>query len=171
MRLLVALVGLAIGFAVRTLAQQTNTPDPQLRQQEVAVDKKFDDAFNNSDAAALATLFTEDAVIVTDTGPVYGRQAIEKWYADLFQKRHPTEHVTVGQNSPQVIGTASNEIWSIGEISVTLQGQNGGPIQLKGYWSTIETREGDAWKKQMLIWKMAPAPAATPSPTTTPSNQ
>jgi hypothetical protein len=32
-RLLLALVGLALGFALPALAQQTNAPDPQLRQQ------------------------------------------------------------------------------------------------------------------------------------------
>jgi uncharacterized protein (TIGR02246 family) len=46
--------------------------------------KKFDEAFNNNDPAALAALFTEDAVEVTDTGPIYGREAIEKYHADVF---------------------------------------------------------------------------------------
>jgi hypothetical protein len=32
-RLLLALVGSAMGVALPTFAQQTNTPDPQLRQQ------------------------------------------------------------------------------------------------------------------------------------------
>ena len=39
---------------------------------------------NNNDAAAVATFFTEDAVIVTDTGPIYGRKAVEKSFVDLF---------------------------------------------------------------------------------------
>jgi ketosteroid isomerase-like protein len=46
--------------------EQTNTPDPQLRQQLDAKSKKFDDACNNNDAAAVAAFFTEDAVLVTD---------------------------------------------------------------------------------------------------------
>jgi hypothetical protein len=50
-RLIVALVGLAISFALPTFAQQTDTPDPQLRQQIVALTKKFDDAMNNNDAS------------------------------------------------------------------------------------------------------------------------
>jgi uncharacterized protein (TIGR02246 family) len=55
------------------------TPDPQLRQQVVAAKyKKYDEAFNKNDAAAVVGLFTEDAVFVTPTGPVYGREAIEK---------------------------------------------------------------------------------------------
>jgi uncharacterized protein (TIGR02246 family) len=48
--------------------------------------KKLNDAWNNNDASALAALFTKDAVLVNDTGPIYGRDAIEKTYADLFQK-------------------------------------------------------------------------------------
>jgi hypothetical protein len=36
-RLLLALVGLPISFALPTFAQQTNTPDPQLRQQFVGL--------------------------------------------------------------------------------------------------------------------------------------
>jgi len=39
-RLVVALVGLAMSFALPTFAQQTNTPDPQLREKLVAAIKK-----------------------------------------------------------------------------------------------------------------------------------
>jgi hypothetical protein len=68
----IALVGLAISFAVPALAQQTKTADPQLRQRLVDVIKKHADAMNNNDAAAAAACFTEDAVYVTDSGPVNG---------------------------------------------------------------------------------------------------
>ncbi len=125
---------------------------------------------NNNDAAALAALFTEDAVIMPETGPVNGRQAIEKWYADLFQKAHFSNHlVTVDQDSPDIIGTAGYEMWATGGWSTTIQGENFGPTQTKGYWLVI--REGDDWKIRVLTWNVAPALAATPSPTTTPSNK
>jgi hypothetical protein len=39
--------------------EQTNTPDPQLREQLDAKSKKFDEACDNNDAAAVAALFTE----------------------------------------------------------------------------------------------------------------
>ena len=77
-RYLLALVGLAISFALPTFAQQTNTPDPQLRQKLLEMAKNFEEAFNNNDASTLASLFTEDAVLVNDSGPVYGREAINK---------------------------------------------------------------------------------------------
>jgi hypothetical protein len=53
-----ALVGLAISLAVPTVAQQTKTPDPQLRQRLLALIKKFDDAYNDNDSVTLAALFS-----------------------------------------------------------------------------------------------------------------
>jgi len=55
---------LAISFALPTFAQQKETVDPEIRQQLDALAKKFDDASNKADAAALAALFTQDAVEV-----------------------------------------------------------------------------------------------------------
>jgi len=89
-----------------TFAQQTNTVDPKLREALDAFIKKEDETYLNGDAAALAALYTEDAVLVNDSGPVYGRQAIEKWYADLFKQVHFTAHVIkADQDSPRVLGT------------------------------------------------------------------
>ena len=76
-RLIVATLGMAISFALPTFAQQTNTPDPQLRQKLLELAKNFEEAWNNNDASALAALFTEDAVLVNDSGPVNGREAIK----------------------------------------------------------------------------------------------
>ena len=168
--LVVALVGLAISFALPTFAQQTNAPDPQLRQKLVDVIAKHADAINKNDAAAAAACFTPDAVYVTDRGPVNGGEAIEKWYADLFKKVQFTYYAfTIDQDSPHVIGTAGNEIWATGRWSSTIKGENFGPRQITGCWSVI--RVGDDWKIRMLAYNETPAPAATPSPTTTPNNQ
>jgi Domain of unknown function (DUF4440) len=157
---------------------QKDTVDPQLRQQLDARGKKFDEAYNDNDATAVADLFTEDGVFVTDKGPIYGRKAIEKYYADRFQEWHfskapfrggmhqpveeqyrPDHLGKCDQSSPHAIGTAGNEVWEIGEWSQTIQGQNGDPIQLKGYWSTIDVREGDAWKTRMMTYNITPAEA------------
>jgi uncharacterized protein (TIGR02246 family) len=155
-RLVVPLLGMAIGFAVPTFAQQTNTPDPQLRQQLIAAIQKHADAMNSNDAAAAAACFTEDGVYVTDRGPINGRKAIEKWYADLFQKLHFSDHViTVDQDSPYSMGPNSKQMWAAGAWSSTIKGENFGPTQIKGYWSVI--REGDDWKIRMLCSNITPA--------------
>jgi hypothetical protein len=58
----VALVGLVISIALPAFAQQKDTVDPKVAEQLSALSKKTDEAFNNGDAAALAPLYTEDAV-------------------------------------------------------------------------------------------------------------
>ncbi len=78
---IIAIVGLAMGFGLPSIAQDKNTVDPQVRQQIEALLVKDDDAYNKHDAAALAAGYTEDAVFVGGGGgpdPHYGHQAIEK---------------------------------------------------------------------------------------------
>ena len=158
-RFQLTLIGLAISFALPTFAQQKDAVDPQLRDTLVALVKKYDETFNKNDAPALAALFTEDAIFVTDTGPVNGRQAIEKYWIDQFKQfRHSNEIVTVDENSPHVLGTTGNEMWATGGWSMTIQGKDWGPKEIKGYWSVI--REGDDWKIRMLTSNVTPAPAA-----------
>jgi ketosteroid isomerase-like protein len=166
-RSLLALVGLAISFASPTFAQQKETKetlDPKILEQLDAGNKKFDEAFNNNDAAAVAACFTEDAIWVTPTGPLYGRQAIEKQVAEWFKGARCSNHIDKRDpNSPRIVGTA-DKIAESGEWSQTNQAENSKPFQTKGYWECIVVREGDAWK----IWKSAfnvtpapPAPAET----------
>jgi len=121
---------------------QKDAADPQKVQELHALVTKFDDAKNNNDSAAVAALFTEEAILVTDSGPIYGREAIQKWYEGAFQQFYFSNHL--GKSDPKsirVIGTDGNEIWSNGEWSVTLQGQSGSPIHLNGYWSVVQVRE------------------------------
>src|SRR5262245_65583916 len=109
-RFLFALAGLAISFGLPILAQPTSPPDSQLREQFVTYLKKFDDVWNSNDQAAWAALFTDDAIEVTHTGPIYGRAALQKLWADL--KLNFSNHITtLDQYSPQVIDTAGNEVW------------------------------------------------------------
>jgi hypothetical protein len=119
----------------------------------------------------LAALFTDDGIEVTNVGPIYGRETLQKDYVDLFKAVHFSNHVvTVDQYSPHIIGTDGNEMWSSGGYSQTMKGENFGPVEQKGYWSLIAVREGDAWKTRMLTWNITPAPAATPSPTASPNS-
>ena len=160
-RLALALVGLAIGFAVPAFAQQKDTVDPQTIEQIDAFAKKFDEAFDNGDAAALASLFTDDAVFVTPGGMMYGREAIEKYWVETFQQGHFSNHLNkADQYSPHLIGTTGNEVWRTGEWSFTVQGKSGDPINLKGFWSAINVREGDTWKTRLLTFNVTPPPTS-----------
>ena len=182
--LLGALLGLAISFALPTYAQQEDLADPQTTQKLLANDKAFGEATNNQDAAAIAAFYTRDAVYVTGGGPIIGRQAIQKWFTDLYQWWHPKNHISkVDGNAYHLIGTAGNELWATGEWSETGQGKNGEPLPIKGHWAGILVREGDDWKILACAFGDSPAstmtayqnfgpqPAATPSPTASPSTQ
>jgi len=183
-RLVVPLVVLAISFALPTYAQQKDLADPQTTQKILAIGKAFEEAVNNNDAAAIAALYTRNAVFATPGGTIIGRQAIEKWFADLYQWWHPKDYKTKADgNAFHLIGTAGNEAWATGEWSETGQGKNGEPIPIKGYWCMIFVRESDDWKIRvasgsstpdsviLMNKSFAPQPGATPSPTARPSTQ
>jgi len=132
MRLLGALAGLAISFAFPIFAQQkAMLPDRQVIEQLGVLGQKYHEAYTNNDAAALAALYTWDAIIVTPQGPVYGRDAIRNWYADQFEQSHPKNHIDkVDPDSLRLIGTAGDAVWANGEWSETIQDPNGGPIEV-----------------------------------------
>ena len=152
--------------------------DPQTTQKILALMKAANEAQTNNDPAARVALYTRDAVFVTpDGGPIIGRQAIQKWFTDVYQWWHPKNSIhKVDGNAFHLIGTAGNEVWATGEWSETGLGKNGEPIPIKGYWSDIYVREGDDWKIRVDAWNtspdsvilinksFAPQPAATPSP-------
>ena len=146
------------------------------------ISKKYNEAINNHDAAAIGALYTDDAVFVTDAGPLYGRQAIEKFYADTFNGWQPKNHTsTTDPHSGRMLGP--DNLTRAGVWSETGKGKNGEDVPTKGYWSEIDTRQGDAWKICVLTWNLTPdswaliyksfglPPAATPSPTASPSGQ
>jgi uncharacterized protein (TIGR02246 family) len=158
--LLLTLAGLSIGCAMPALAFEGNLAgDVKALDAISALGMKYDEAYKRSDAAALAALFTEDAVLVTPEGLFSGRQTIEKWYADDFQRWHPTNNMSQ-IDQLNAIGDAA---WAVGEWWSTFQSQNG-PVQARGYWSAIYVREGDAWKIRMLTLTERPRPAPSAEP-------
>jgi uncharacterized protein (TIGR02246 family) len=142
---------------------KTKTPDPQLREKLVAAIKKHTDALDQNDATAVAANFTEDGILVTPGGPISGREAIEKHYADDFKQGfHSSNNIaTPDEDSPHIIGTAGNEMWATGKWSHIFQVQNGNPTQANGYWAAVKIREGDVWKMRMNIYNTTPAPPPT----------
>jgi uncharacterized protein (TIGR02246 family) len=154
-RLLLTVAGMVAGLVLPAMAQQTNTVDPQTTHKLHTTSKAYDEAVSNNDLAAIAALFTEDAVFVSDGGPIHGRAAIEQWYTGVFQVWHPQNHIgTPDGNTPRV--TNDSEAWETGAWSETGRDKAGRRIQIRGYWSTIYVREGDNWKIAMLIYNVTP---------------
>ena len=167
-RLLLAVAGLAFGFALPVLAQEKDTVDPRTAQQRdllgvanavgefEALGTKVDEAFNKNDASAVASLFTEDAVLVTSDDVFYGRQAIEKRYADTFKQCPIT---TFSSQNCYELNAIDNAVWLVRKWWSSFQSQTGPKFE-RGFWSAIYIREGDAWKIRMLTLSEHPAPVA-----------
>jgi hypothetical protein len=65
---------------------------------------------HKNDAAAVATNFTENGILVTPNGTIFGQESIEKYYADLFKEIHLSNNLApVDEDSPQIIGTDGKE--------------------------------------------------------------
>jgi ketosteroid isomerase-like protein len=145
---LLALALLVIVCAIYFFGFQPTEPKPIVAIEQLkALTKRTDEAFTNGDAAALAALYTDDAVLMNDKGPIYGREAIEKYWADLFKQYHFIYHLDVAdQKSPHSLGSTGNEAWSNGEWAVTFQYNGGPPTQAKGYWLKVYRHQGDTWK-------------------------
>ena len=144
MRLLVTLAGLAIGFAVRVLAQEQDTVDPEVRQQIEALIAKQDEAFNKNDAAGCTAEYTQDAIEVwsweSAGGAAISQQAIEI-RAALRLRLSPAKRV---RELVQVY-PVGDQICAISEFDHT--------FGKKGYCVAVYVRELDEWKIRMAYWK------------------
>jgi ketosteroid isomerase-like protein len=147
-RLLSALAGWAIAFAVPAVAEEQNTVDPEVRQEIEAVLMKYDEAYNKQDAAAVAALFTPVAVEVlgwdTGGGAASGQQAIEKRYAVELaggMKNHVSKLVQVYPIGSEVCAITKNSV-----------------AQWKNTAVRIYVRDADTWKINMayVISTMVP---------------
>jgi ketosteroid isomerase-like protein len=83
LRLFMIMPVLAIGLAMPVAAQQTS--DQDARQAGESVVEAHNKATQARDPAEVAALFTEDAILLTPDGPLFGRAAIEKFFAEGFK--------------------------------------------------------------------------------------
>lgn len=147
-RLLLTLAGLITGFCDPVRAQEKNTVDPQVRQQIEALNRQYDEAFNQNDAEAVAALFRADTVEAGPEEAASGQQEIEERYKILFES-HPNGYST---KLDQVYAIGSR-ICALAEWSAMQKKHTSQPPLLKEgdvVAIDVRVREGDAWKICML---------------------
>jgi ketosteroid isomerase-like protein len=162
MRLLVTLAGLAIGFASPAFAQKkAATPAapnpfqaipaiPSLVQHIEATSLQFDEAFNKHDRDAVMALFTTTATQVTPVGTFIGREAIEKYYGDLFQNLQPHGRAT----KINYVYTYGADLCALGGWIVNVHGSQ----QAGGFLINVYTQVGGTWKIRTSVFKYATGP-------------
>ena len=139
MKTLAAAVGVAVALAFPGISEGQTKTDPVLNK--LAAD--FQAAYNAKDAARVASLYAEDAVMMPPGETmVKGRSAIEaRFRRDMQQnvtlKISPTESAIIGDRA-----------YEVGTIVVTMP--DGKPMSEK-YMVVLE-RVGNDWKIAYDIW-------------------
>ena len=159
---LITVVGLAISFALPALSQEkAATPavpnpfqpipaGPALVQQLEAINLKFDEAFNKHDAMALGALYIANAAQVTPIGTFSGREAIEGYVTDLFQRHNPSDRVT----KMNYVYAMGGDLCAIGGWTVTINGTQ----KFGGYLVNVYTLAGSTWKIRASVFKYQAGP-------------
>ena len=135
---------LVVAPSAASFAQQSH---PDMRKQAEQMTATFGERYNKQDAAAIASMFTKDAVRVssgdgaTSTGP----QAIAESFKTQFKLGFNHIDIIVDQVSP--LGT--DAAVTTGRYQTTGQGQ-GGLLRVEGHWTQVEVREAGAWKIRLL---------------------
>jgi ketosteroid isomerase-like protein len=134
--LLIGLMGLVISLALPVFGQDQHTVSADVRQQIEAVFVKFEDAYNNRDAAGIGALLTHDAAeLRSGRGWAVGQEAIVKRFEFDFAGNPGKMVNTIVQMYP--IGHA------VCVIADTAVGD------WKGQTVTIYVRDDDNWKWNM----------------------
>lgn len=104
-------IGFALGLACsssyvsQTVQSQETKPAAIDQSQLEASAKQFEAAFNQGDAAAIASQFVENAEVIDDDGTIVsGRDEIQKRFAELF-KTYPKAKTVVEVNSLRQLGS------------------------------------------------------------------
>src|ERR1700758_2530952 len=135
---------------------ETNAPDPALVKAVAHSNQIFDEAYNNNDPKAVANLFTEDAVLVTNKGIFHGRADILEYQISIFKDCHFSEHKSeTDLASIHPIGTDGKQFWAAGSWSQNIAYKGDPAFPMSGYWSAIILTDG-CGKDAMQTWNITP---------------
>jgi ketosteroid isomerase-like protein len=139
-------VGLLIGHPA--LAQAARSDSARIHQ----ITRQFSAAYVRGDAAAMAALYTADAVIFPErSGAITGRRAIERYWAPA-----PGSRITRHEVMPTRIDVDGRHAYDYGtfEISGERDGAAWGPF--RGKYVAVWRREPEGWRIQLDIWNSGP---------------
>jgi len=162
--LLLALVGLTISFALPIFGQEKEEANPfpfraiaagpEIVKQLEAINLKFDEAFNKHDASAVGALYIPKAVQVTPGGSFSGREAIEGYMTDLFQRHNPTDRIT----KISYVYAMGGDMCAIGGCTVTIDGTNKFGGYLVNVYTPVYTTAGATSKLRASVFKYQAGP-------------
>jgi uncharacterized protein (TIGR02246 family) len=106
-----------------------------------AVGKQYIEAFNRKDAAAVAALFTDDAVRVNAQGIVRGREGIQKSLQGTIDAGG--HDLNVHYRDTHIDG---NTGWSVAEYDLRVRGKDGAVTPTYGIATSVWANSSGVWK-------------------------
>jgi ketosteroid isomerase-like protein len=117
--------------------------DENVKQVVEKLASEYADNFNKQNATGIAALFANGGVLVGPAGP---QADIAKYYEGAFKAGLDHEDITVDQAQP----LGADALISTGEYHITGKSSSGAPIEVNGFWTGVDVREGGVWKIRML---------------------
>ena len=151
LRPILTATALTLGLATAAQAQQP-IAQQDARQSAESMLQARNKAALAKDVSAFCALFTDDAIIVGPSGSIVGRAALERAVADNFKVSTPEP-----SKLDQVVMLGDAVRLKTGSWSGTLQTPSG-PAPRKGFWSSVDVRDGDTWKIRMETVTVSPPP-------------
>ena len=110
---------------------------------------KFSEAVRSGDATALASLYTEDAMLLPPNSPmIKGREGVEAFWAGGFQMGIKEIVLTIVE-----VIAMGDMVCEIGESEVTIQPEGMDAIKDRGKYLAIVKKAVDGtWKVYIDIW-------------------
>ena len=107
------------------------------------------EAYNRGDAAAVAAMYTDDAVLLPPNFQMQeGRQAIQDFWA--LARQIGIRDLALETTRVEERGDAA---WEIGVYTLKIQPEGAAPIEDKGKYVVVWKRAGDgSWKLAVDIW-------------------
>jgi uncharacterized protein (TIGR02246 family) len=152
-RLTTVVLLVSMGTGGTVLCAQTATSDSTAIH-ELA--RQFSAAYMRGDAAAMAALYTSEAVIFPERSEwIAGREAITQYWT-LKPGRRVTRHVV----TPTRIVVDGEHAYDYGtyEIAGQRDGTAWGPF--RGKYLVVWRRENGSWRMQLDIWNSGPQPGS-----------
>ena len=121
----------------------------QVRETIEAANLKFGEAVRQGDAAALAALYTDDAIILPpNSDMIQGRQGIEEFWGMVIQMGVTDAILT----TVDVMGS-DDLVYEIGQYTLTIQPEGQEPVEDMGKYVVVWKLQADgSWKLHVDIW-------------------
>jgi uncharacterized protein (TIGR02246 family) len=130
----------AAGVAAATAATDAGA----VRQAVEAANARFVDAAKRGDTATLASMYTDDAVLMmSNSEAARGRNAIAKWHGGMLSQM-PMKEFSLRTDDVVLGGDLAVET---GRYEMTLQPRGGSEVKDKGKYVVVWKRQADgSWK-------------------------